>query len=114
MERGLFVKKFIGILSVFFILIASANICSAARDVYVCTNYDGEDIYVDIDSIRGWPEEFQANITVGTSHYSVVFVTKNGMIMCGGRGHSPGIVKRGTPIYQVYQFCKARVRSVYE
>ena len=108
-------KKLIGILSVFMILTASANLCSAARDVYVCTNYSGEDIYVDVDSIVGWPEEFQASVTIGKKgRYVMSFVTQNGITICGAKGKRPGIVERGTPIYQIYQFCKARVKSVYK
>ena len=63
--KGDIMKKLIGILSVFCILITSSNICLAARDVYVCTNNAGEDIYVDVDSIKGWSDEFQANVKIG-------------------------------------------------
>ena len=112
--KGDTMKKLIGILSVFCILITSSNICLAARDVYVCTNNAGEDIYVDVDSIKGWSDEFQANVKIGKKRYVIAFVTQNGVTMCGGKGHSPEIVTRGTPVYQLYQFCKSRVKSVYE
>ena len=75
-----------------------------AEDVYVCSSKTA-DIYLDNDSVRGWPEEFTCRIGVidkngRSEHATCGFVTMNGMVMGAVQGHQNVIVTpSGSPTY---------------
>lgn len=106
-------KKFISMLSVVLVLVISASFCLAARDTYVCTDDKGRDVYVDTDSIKGWPEEYQVIVTIGKARILVAFVSQGGITMYGVQGGETGFVSPGSTAYKIHMFCKSRVKSIY-
>ena len=106
-------KKFICILNVVLLLVITSSFCLAARDTYVCTDDRGDNVYVDLDSIKGWPDEYQVIVTIGKTRALVAFVTQGGVTMCGVQGGGTGFVSPGSTAYKIHQFCKPRVKSIY-
>lgn len=106
-------KKFICILNVVLLLVFTSNLCLAARDTYVCTDEQGDHVYVDLDSIKGWPDEYQVIVTIGKTRALLAFITQGEVTMCGIQGGGTGFVSPGTTAYKIHQFCKSRVKSIY-
>ena len=106
-------KKFTHMLIVVLVLVVSSSFCLAASDTYLCTDEKGRDVYVDTDSIQGWPEEYQVIVTIGKARMLIVFVSQGGMTMYGVKGGETGFVSPGSTAYKIHMFCKQRVKSIY-